>query len=181
MSFIHRVQAILVMNSLNGSMLFGKYYSGPSTPAASRHLGEADVQRELEKAIFEGAQRRLSKFCDVTQVKEHNVVYICHEDLVFAVVGDATENQMVLSKVLETLVNTLLEFPQLQEMMDARQLEENYELLVLTVDEMIDEGIILEVSYAAIVESVEEINISSGDLPGREMLSHLNKIIRDNL
>lgn len=179
MNFIHRIQAVLVMNS-SGGLIFGKYFSGPSTPAASKKLAAPEAQRELEASLFDATKQTSSTNFDMVQVKDHNVVFVSKEDLIFYVVGDVSENPMVLFMALQTLTGTLSEFQDLQ-ILDARQLEDKYELLVLTVDEMIDDGILLETNSMAIAESVEEVNISGSDIPVREAITQFNKIIRDNL
>lgn len=179
MNFIHRIQAILVMNSC-GVLLFGKYFCGPSTPAASKKLASPEAQRELEANIFEATKQAQSPNFDMVQVKNHNVVFVTKEDLIFHVVGDVDENPMVLFMALQTLTETLSEFQDLQ-ILDARQLEDRYELLVLVVDELVDDGILLETSSMTIAECVEEVNISGNDIPVREALTQFNKILRDNL
>lgn len=176
MNSIHRVQAVVVLTTA-GERIFAKYYSEPSKKLVSR-----EGQRELEAALFDAAKQRVSTDFDIIQVKNHSALFITREDVIFFVIGDLKENPMFLLLVLHTLMDTLFEYSEFQ-ILDARQLEENYELLILSVDEMLDDGIILDINASAISQSVREVSDIGADLPApaRDALTQLNKILRDNL
>eukprot|EP00796_Vickermania_ingenoplastis_P005634 gene5634-4051_t len=160
MNYVHHIQGVVIMKS-TGGLFFAKYYTGPNTPPASQKLARKEAQRELESTIFNAVKGRQSTEYDITLTKDHN------------------ENAAVLLTALRTLLDTLVEFKDSQ-CIHSRHLEDNYELLILAVDEMIDDGVLLEVRPAFIAEAVEEVNVATSEIPGREMLTQLNKMFRDN-
>lgn len=178
MSFIHRVQGIVVMRE-TGSLFFAKYFTGPSTPLSSQKLASYDAQRDLEESLF-GAIDAISGSVRCAVVKGHLVVAIKQMDLLFCSIGDEEENYWFLKNVLQTLVQALNSLCSDSDP-GARELEENYELLILCVDELLDEGIPVDIQSSSIAGSVQEINTSNEGIQVREALTKLNQMIQNTL
>jgi hypothetical protein len=92
-------------------------------------------------------------------------------DVWMYVVGTQMENELILVNVLTALYDsmaTLLRAPT-----DKRLLLDNFDTLLITVDEMVDAGMILETDTSAIVNRVGMKSADSGT-PGGETFSESN-------
>ncbi|KAG5492436.1 hypothetical protein JKF63_01014 [Porcisia hertigi] len=184
MSFLHRVQAVMALGS-TGSRLFVKYFTGEDTPESSKALASLEKQRSLENAIFQAIHdpRRTNHVAyesEILVVEGHVVLFHISEDVTIIVMGAGSENEVVLSSVLTGLVDALrqeLNTPSLT----ARLLLENYCALLMTVDEMLDEGIILETDSVTIANDLEPYLADFSNDTARAALTGVNKYLRDNL
>jgi hypothetical protein len=90
---------------------------------------------------------------------ENTVCVFKHEvDLFFYLFADANENELVLAEVLSALIDSLqLIF---RNQCEKRTFLENFDLIVLTVDEVIDNGLIMEIDAQTIAQKV--VNTESG-------------------
>ena len=73
-------------------------------------------------------------------------------DVKFFISADSSENELILVSVLEAIYNALSEI--LSNQMDQRTLVDNLELTLLTVDEVIDHGQIMELDSNAVASRV---------------------------
>ena len=87
--------------------------------------------------------------------------------VIFYCVGSDTENEMILTAVLEGAFTTLDGL--LRHNLDARTLLDNLELVLLTVDEVIDEGVILEIDPKCIRNRVLMSESGASDQPIGDM------------
>lgn len=182
MFLLHRIQGIVIM-TVGGSLVFSKYYTGACTPPTSQRLGSREVQRDLNEALFSEYSKARNNRLFLMEIKNHLVVYRNSGDVVLFVIGDEKENMKFLSKVLLVLHQSLQTVFGLRfdETIDSRRLEEKYELLLMAVDEMIDNGLLAEDSAEEIAQAVEEVNASSLDMPAREALTRLNQLLQNSL
>jgi coatomer subunit zeta len=184
MAFLHRVQAVIVLDN-TGSRIFTKYFVGEDTPESSKALEPLEKQRTLEKNIFQAIHdpRRSNNIAyesEIVVVDGHIVLFHVSEDVTVMVMGSSNENEVVLCSVLTGLVDALkqeLNVPSLT----ARLLLENYCALLMTVDEMLDEGIILETDSAAVAGELEPYLIDVSNDTARAAISNVNKYLRENL
>ena len=89
---------------------------------------------------------------DVMLLDGSLAVYCMGQDVFFYVVGSVEENELVLQLVLEAFVNTLKSV--LKGHLDKHTILDNLELLLLTVDEIVDAGTILETDSAVLYKRV---------------------------
>lgn len=186
MDFLHRVQAVVVLDA-TGRRVFAKYYTGEDAPASSKMLAPVDRQRALEQQIQQAVRDPKIAMntvaysrSEILVVDGHSVFYQFGDDVTFIVIGDSNENEQVLSGVLTTFVDVLkqcLNTPSVNN----RMLLENYDALLLTVDEMLDEGIILETNPSNIAAEIEPYLIDTGSESARKALTTVNKYLRENL
>lgn len=139
------VRAILVLDSA-GKRIAVKYYPSKEKPEAKR-------QAEFESELFAKTCRSNARVdAEVAHYKKHVAVYKFCADACFYVVGADTENELVLLKVLDALEESMqLLF---RNQVDRATLEENLDLLLLSIDEIIDDGVILETEPQQIVARV---------------------------
>ncbi|KAJ5084089.1 hypothetical protein NUU61_008668 [Penicillium alfredii] len=96
-------------------------------------------QRSFEKGLLEKTNKSAS---DVILYDNRIVVFKMESDVMLYVVGSADENEVLLYNVVLSLRDALgILF---KGATDKRTIVENYDLVCLTIDETIDDGIILE-------------------------------------
>lgn len=153
------INAVLVMSADDGSRIFAKYYSPPhppaGTPAHSTNYPGANPyptlkeQKAFEKGLLEKTNKQSS---DVILYDNRVVVFKMESDVMLYVVGPADENEVLLYNVVLSLRDALgILF---KGATDKRTIVENYDLLALAIDEIIDDGIILETDPVLIASRV---------------------------
>ncbi len=97
---------------------------------------------------------------DIVQVDKHTVVFQFETDLFFYILGSLNENELVLAEVLSALIDALQIIFRSQ--LEKRTFLENFDLIVLACDEVIDDGIIIEVDANTIAQKVLAMEGGSG-------------------
>ncbi|KAE8449354.1 hypothetical protein EG329_008255 [Mollisiaceae sp. DMI_Dod_QoI] len=168
------VTAIIILNSEDGSRVFAKYYSAPhhstahnqrtpfySSPTPkSKAFADAPPQsayhdlksqRAFEKGLLEKTAKQTA---DVILYDNRIVLYKSESDVMMYVVGGVDENEIMLYNVILSLRDSLhLLFKQ---SVDKRTIIENYDLVSLAIDEIVDDGVILETDPTIIVQRVSK-------------------------
>ncbi|KAI1451607.1 snare-like protein [Annulohypoxylon moriforme] len=180
------VNAIIILNIDDGSRIFAKYYNAPhhaptaaSTPHHQPSGPFADVksQKTFEKGLLEKTAKQTG---DIILYDNRIVLYKMESDVMMYVVGGVDENEVLLYNVILALRDSLhLLFKQ---SVDKRTIIENYDLVSLAIDEIVDDGIILETDPTIIVQRVskaptQDVNLSRIDLSeqGVNNLAQLGK------
>ncbi|KAM0424680.1 hypothetical protein ACHAPT_009988 [Fusarium lateritium] len=165
------VQAILILGTEDGSRIFAKYFQpphsaphGPSS-ASSNPYPDVKSQKAFEKGLIEKTAKQTG---DIILYDNRIVLYKMESDVMMYVVGSVNENEILLYNTVLALRDSLhLLFKQ---SVDKRTIVENYDLVSLAIDEIVDDGIILETDPTIIVQRVSRA--PTQDLPvGRIDLS----------
>ncbi|GLE10027.1 hypothetical protein PINS_up022001 [Pythium insidiosum] len=166
------VKAIFVIDS-DGNRVCAKYYD-KSYPTAKDQLA-------LEKKLYmktKNSNPRLE--ADIILVENIVSVFRSGSDVTMHVIGSANENEIILLSVLDAAfdaVSTLL-----KGRLDRHVLLDNIELVLLTLDEVVDGGMILETETPSITNRVlmrgadnevpiSELTISQAFASAREQFS----------
>ncbi|KAI6085418.1 snare-like protein [Hypoxylon rubiginosum] len=166
------VNAIIILNVDDGSRIFAKYYNSPHhapTAATSHHqpggpFADVKSQKTFEKGLLEKTAKQTG---DIILYDNRIVLYKMESDVMMYVVGGVDENEVLLYNVILALRDSLhLLFKQ---SVDKRTIIENYDLVSLAIDEIVDDGIILETDPTIIVQRVskaptQDVNLSRIDL-----------------
>ncbi|KAI1761859.1 snare-like protein [Hypoxylon sp. FL1150] len=165
------VNAIIILNVDDGSRIFAKYYSSPHhAPTATSHhqssgpFADVKSQKTFEKGLLEKTAKQTG---DIILYDNRIVLYKMESDVMMYVVGGVDENEVLLYNVILALRDSLhLLFKQ---SVDKRTIIENYDLVSLAIDEIVDDGIILETDPTIIVQRVskaptQDVNLSRIDL-----------------
>ncbi|PMD15951.1 clathrin adaptor complex small chain [Hyaloscypha hepaticicola] len=154
------VNAILILNSDDGSRVFAKYYTAPHHTAGATHTNAPTAQTpypdvKSQKAFEKGLVEKTAKqTADIILYDNRIVLYKSESDVMMYVVGGVDENEIMLYNVILALRDSLhLLFKQ---SVDKRTIIENYDLVSLAIDEIIDDGIILETDPTIIVQRVSK-------------------------
>ncbi|PNS14378.1 hypothetical protein CAC42_6891 [Sphaceloma murrayae] len=151
------VNAILVLSSDDSSRILAKYYSPPHPPAnaqgndypgANPYVSVKD-QKAFEKGLLEKTAKQSS---DIILYDNRVVVFKMESDVMLYVVGGADENELFLYTVILALRDSLNIL--LKNSVDKRTIIENYDLVSLAIDEIVDDGIVLETDPVVIASRV---------------------------
>ncbi|KAI9761656.1 MAG: hypothetical protein M4579_000890 [Chaenotheca gracillima] len=143
------VNAILILSAEDSSRILAKYYSAPHAPKGASDKStnypganpypDLKDQKAFEKGLTEKTVKQTS---DIILYDNRIVVFKMEGDVMLYVVGSADENEILLYNVVLALRDSLSIL--LKNSTDKRTIIENYDLVSLAVDEIIDDGIILE-------------------------------------
>ncbi|KAF1931804.1 snare-like protein [Didymella exigua CBS 183.55] len=152
------VQAILVLAIDDGSRILTKYYSNPHPPQGAPadypgHIAYKTVkdQKAFEKGLLEKTAKQTT---DIILYDHKVVVFKMESDVMLYVVGSAEENEVLLYSVVLALRDSLNIL--LKNSVDKRTVIENYDLVSLAVDELVDDGIILETDPVIVASRVSK-------------------------
>jgi len=150
------VNAILILNSDDGSRVFAKYYTSPHTTTTGTSTptppyADLKAQKAFEKGLLEKTAKQTA---DIILYDNRIVLYKSESDVMMYVVGSIEENEIMLYNVILALRDSLhLLF---KASVDKRTIIENYDLVSLAIDEIVDDGIILETDPTIIVQRVSK-------------------------
>ncbi|KTW31151.1 coatomer subunit zeta [Pneumocystis jirovecii RU7] len=158
---LYTIHAILILDS-TGNRLFAKYCQSPHEIPQIGYVHPnlyptVKEQRIFEKGLWEKTKKTNN---DVILYENRTVVYKLSVDVMIYVVGGQDENELMLYEVLTTLKETLEML--LKMLIDKHALLENYDLLSLAVNEICDNGIIVETEPSVIVSRISRPSFSDG-------------------
>jgi len=148
------IKNILILDS-EGKRIAVKYYGNEWTTVTQ--------QNAFEKSIFTKTQRTNAKG-EAEIIMFDNVISVFKfvSDVHFYVTGSQDENELILVTVLQSLVDTVGVL--LRNAVEKRTVLENLDLVLLTLDEIIDNGVILE-TEANIIANRVTMRGADNDVP----------------
>lgn len=193
MEFLHKVEAVIILD-VDGNRIFSKYYPVVSDSVASTRRADSidattgvwatpEKQRAIEAGIHSKVRDPKRGTCpdgDILIYEGHTVLFSVEAELTFIIIGGGEENEMVLNSVLQCLVESLQQVLKLTTL-DKRSVLEKYEVLLLVVDEMIDDGVILETSASFIVGDVAPYEVESSADGAKKAIGGISKFLKNNL
>jgi hypothetical protein len=154
---LYVIKGIIILDN-DGNRILAKYYN--------QSVGTAKEQKEFEKSLFNKTHKGAG---DVILLDNWTIVYRNNVDLLFYVMGSTNENELMLNAVLTCLFDSLSTM--LRKNVEKRHLYDNLDLVMLTVDEICDEGIILESDPMFIAQRVQ---LRQDDIPlGEQTVSQI--------
>ncbi|EPE26284.1 SNARE-like protein [Glarea lozoyensis ATCC 20868] len=168
------INAIIILNSEDGSRVFTKYYNAPHQQSSGHSNAPAPAYTDLksQKAFEKGLLEKTAKQTgDIILYDNRLVLYKSEADVMMYVIGGADENEVMLYNVVLCLRDSLhllfkyfllpathLNFGTngVRQSVDKRTIIENYDQVALAVDEIVDDGIILETDPTIIVQRVSK-------------------------
>ena len=192
MEFLHKVEAIIILDA-DGTRLFTKYFPALTSSSSTKKGDEAnaalqswatlDQQIALERAIHQKARdpkRPVMGDGDILIHDGHAVLFLVEPEITYVVVGPQDENEMILNSVLFCLVESIQGAHKSQQV-DKRSLLEEYHLLLLIVDEMIDDGVLLETNAQAVLTEVLPFDVESSADGARKALNTIQKYMKQTM
>ncbi|EPY51252.1 coatomer zeta subunit [Schizosaccharomyces cryophilus OY26] len=152
---LYAVNAFLILDS-TGKRIFAKYYSPPHTKEGEGSIFQSvKEEKTFEKGLFEKTWKTQN---DISTYDGKLVVMLTVMDVAFYIVGGMEENEIMLYECLRSIRDALeLIYKYIP---DKRTILDNYDQLLIVVDETIDDGIILESEPAIIASRVTKGPVS---------------------
>lgn len=136
------IASVVILDN-EGERIAAKYFASKYSTLAS--------QKEFEKSLIGKAQKsNVTDEADIVIFDGHITVFRGSKDCYFFVTGDQDENEIILVDVLSALFKAVSDLAG----NDRRALLDRLELVLLTIDELVDGGCILEIEASAIVNRV---------------------------
>ena len=120
-------------------------------------------------------------FCtdEIVMLDKVIAVYKQLGDVYFYIVGGHDENELILENTMETINETLNHL--LRSQIDKRTILENYDYLLLAIDEIIDNGVIMETDHELVIKRVSLKNFDN-DLPiGEQTITQALKTAKEKI
>ncbi|KAH0934005.1 hypothetical protein HID58_011122 [Brassica napus] len=157
------VKNILLLDS-EGKRVAVKYYSDDWPTHAAKLT--------FEKYVFSKTSKTNARTeAEITLLDSNIIVYKFAQDLHFFVTGGENENELVLSSVLQGFFDAVALL--LRNNVEKMEALENLDLIFLCLDEMVDQGVVLETDPNVIAGKVamqsteaSDINSSTGNSSG---------------
>ncbi|KLU84667.1 coatomer subunit zeta [Magnaporthiopsis poae ATCC 64411] len=186
------IEAILILGN-DATRIFAKYYTAPhhalpgadqadSSIAPPSPYADVKAQESFEKGLIEKTAKQTG---DIILYDSHIVLYKMESDVMMYVVGSLEENEVLLYNVMLAMRDSLhLLF---KTTVDRRTIVENYDLVALAIDEIVDDGVILETDPTIVVQRVSRApsqdtsNLSRMDPFSEQAVNNLAQIGRAKL
>ncbi|CCF56477.1 hypothetical protein KAFR_0B01780 [Kazachstania africana CBS 2517] len=147
---LYSVNAILILDN-HGNRIYSKYYKPPhlNNVITDSLFDNIKKQKEFEQKLFKKTHKQDSEIL----IFENNIIlYKEYIDVTIYLVGNINENEIILQNAfsgfkgsMELLLNNGI---------DNKNVSENCDLVYLLIDEIIDNGVILETDPASIASRV---------------------------
>jgi hypothetical protein len=176
------VSAVICLDN-DGNRVLAKYYN-PRTeglilggtgapPPPPKSFATHKDQRTFEKGLWAKTKKPGSDII----LYDGQLCVVKHAlDVAYYVVGDAGENELMLSAALHAFADAVSML--LRGQVEKRALLENLDLVLLALDETIDQGIIIETDSTAIAARVSRPKADTSDIVINEetLLSAFNTV-----
>ena len=161
---LYTVKAILILDN-DGNRLVGKYFDN--------QFATVKEQVDFEKILFAKTHKANG---EIIMIDNMTIVYRSIVDLFFYVIGSTSDNEIMLSSVLNCLYDSVSQI--LRKNMEKKYLLDYLDAVLLSIDEICDNGILLETDPSAIAQRVS----LKDDIPlGEQTVMDVVKSARDQL
>jgi coatomer subunit zeta len=162
---LYTIKGIMILDN-DGVRIASKYYDD--------HFATIKDQKDFEKLIFSKTYKANNEICMLDNL---TCVYRSNVDLFFYVIGSTAENEIILVNVLNCLYDVISTI--LKKNVDKRSLLDHLESAFLAIDEICDNGIVLDTDATAISYRV---SMKEADVPlGEQTVMDVVKSARDQL
>ncbi|POW07453.1 hypothetical protein PSTT_08235, partial [Puccinia striiformis] len=162
---LYTTTAVILLDS-DGHRLIAKYFDPPHIGNPSSNNNEPNKknpsshglnQRAFEHTIWDKTRKSTG---DILLIQNHLVLYKSIIDITVYVIGQEGENELMLQTLLNSFFDALSLL--LRNQVEKRAVLENLDLVSLCLDEMVDDGIILETDSVAIASRVSRPKADAG-------------------
>jgi len=163
---LNSVKGVMIMDN-NGARILAKYYDAEMFPNTA-------AQKKFEKTLFTKTHKANA---EIIMLDGLTCLYKSSVDLFFYVIGSGQENELLLMAVLDCLFNSVSGI--LRKNVDKKSLCDNMEVIMLAMDEMIDNGMIMESDAQQVISRVA---LRSDDIPlGEQTVAQVLQSAKEQL
>lgn len=161
---LYTVKGILILDN-DGNRLAGKYFDN--------QFSSIKEQLEFEKLLFSKTHKANG---EIIMLDNLTIVYRSIVDIFFYVIGSTSDNEIMLSSVLNCLYDSVNQI--LRKNIEKKYLVDHLDAILLAIDEICDNGILLETDPSAISQRVS----LKDEIPlGEQTVMDVVKSARDQL
>jgi hypothetical protein len=139
---MYMIKAVLILDN-DGERLISKYFDNELFPTAKE-------QRAFESKLFDKTSK--DQDSEIVLLDDLTIIYRSNVDLFFYIVGDASENELILSNLLAAFYDSVSNV--LSKNVEKRCLLANLHSILLIVDELVDDGIIMDIDCNSIMQKI---------------------------
>ena len=162
---LYTVKAILILDN-DGNRLVGKYFDD--------QFPNVKEQKEFEKTLFAKTSKANG---EIIMIDNLTIIYRNNIDLFFYVIGSTNENEIMLVSVLNCLFDSLSQIS--RKNMEKKYLLDNLDSAFLAIDEICDNGILMETDPSQIAQRV---SLRENEVPlGEQTVMDVMRSARDQL
>ena len=153
------IRAFLLID-LDGKRIYSKYYEKNPTLSLTK---QQDIETRVAKSVATKGNN------DLFLLDKYVVLYKQLSDVIVAMLTDPQENEIFVQMALNCIVDG---FDRIFERgFDKKIALEYYDKIAIAIDEVIDDGIILETNSEALADRVNFKNIEGGESSGFSEIS----------
>ncbi|KLO09701.1 coatomer protein [Schizopora paradoxa] len=146
---LYSTAAFLILDS-DGHRILAKYYRPKGSPySETKGLSTLKEQKAFEKGLYEKTKKAGG---DIILFEGYPAVYKHASDLIFYLIGNPEENELILQMALSSFYDALNNL--LRSQVEKRAVLEYFDLVMLCLDETIDDGVIVETDSSTIASRV---------------------------
>ncbi|XP_043235638.1 coatomer subunit zeta-1-like isoform X2 [Amphibalanus amphitrite] len=163
---LYCVKGMVILDN-DGNRILTKYYDKETFPTAKE-------QKAFEKNLFSKTHRASA---EIIMLDGLTCIYKSNVDLFFYVMGSSQENELILMTVLNCLYESVSMI--LRKNVEKRALLDNIDVVMLAMDEICDNGIIMEADSGAVLQRVA---VRTDDIPlGEQTVAQVLQSAREQL
>merc|ERR1711937_224598 len=151
---MYMIKAILVLDN-DGERLISKYFDKDL-------FSSLKEQRSFEKKLFSKTSK--DQDSEIVLLEDLTIIYKANVDLFFYIIGSSNENELILSSMLTTFYDSVSQI--LSKNVEKRCLLQNLHQILLLVDEMVDDGIVMDTEAQSIIHKIGCGPVSMTSLAG---------------
>lgn len=175
---MYTIKAILILDC-SGRKILTKYYDqhilSSLKEQSNLETGLVSKCTKEDKGVLGGNEGVMGG--NVMAWKKFSVVYKSNADLYFYVLGNESENMMLLDSVLLCVYGSISKV--LRKQVDKQTLMNNIEMVMLIVDEAVDRGIVLETDSNNLLD---KISLKTDNFPnGEQTLAQIMESAKQQL
>ncbi|CAH1724366.1 unnamed protein product [Macrosiphum euphorbiae] len=163
---LYTVKGMAILDN-DGNRILAKYYDDNIFPTIKE-------QKAFEKNLFNRTHRANA---EIIMLDGITCLYRSNVDLFFYVMGSSHENELLLMSVLQCMYDSISQI--LRKNVEKRVVLDNLDVVMLALDEICDNGIILEADSGAVVQRVA---LRTDDIPiGEQTVAQVFQSAKEQL
>ena len=164
---LYTIKGIIVLDN-DGHRIWANYYDPNVFPSIKE-------QKKFEKCLFGKTSRANVDDVDIIMLDNSTILYKSKVDLYFYVIGGAKENELLLMSVLNCVFDSISLI--LRKSVEKSSVYQNMDMIMLAMDEICDNGIVLEFDASAVADKV---GIQTEDVSfGKQTAAHVLQSAKD--